>query len=58
MNSVSPVFSSGDEAPEQPENDAVVSVKLPCVKCGVEADPLHLGCRLCEECCDCRPAGT
>ena len=32
--------------------------KIICVKCGDEADPLHLGCRLCEECCDCRPAGT
>jgi hypothetical protein len=29
-----------------------------CAKCGDEADPLHLGCPLCEECCDCRPAGT
>ena len=32
--------------------------KIICVKCGAEADPLHLGCRLCEECCDCRPLGT
>jgi hypothetical protein len=35
-----------------------VADKIICVKCGEEADPLHLGCRLCEECCDCRPAGT
>jgi hypothetical protein len=35
-----------------------VPAKIICVKCGEEADPLHLGCRLCEECCDCRPAGT
>lgn len=32
--------------------------KIICVKCGEEAVPLHLGCRLCEDCCDCRPAGT
>ncbi len=29
-----------------------------CAKCGVQAVPLHLGCRLCEDCCDCRPLGT
>lgn len=32
--------------------------KFRCAKCGEEAEPLHLGCPLCEECCDCRPAGT
>ncbi len=29
-----------------------------CERCGKEAVPLHLGCRLCEDCCDCRPLGT
>jgi hypothetical protein len=29
-----------------------------CERCGQEAIPLHLGCRLCEDCCDCRPSGS
>lgn len=29
-----------------------------CEACGKEVVPLHLGCRFCEECCDCRPAGS
>ena len=32
--------------------------KIPCEKCGTECVPLHLGCKLCDECCDCRPLGT
>lgn len=58
MNPVSPIVPSEEEAMGQPNNDTGANGKLPCVKCGEEADPLHLGCRLCEECCDCRPAGT
>jgi hypothetical protein len=42
----------------QQENGELAQGKLRCVKCGEEADPLHLGCKLCEECCDCRPRGT
>jgi hypothetical protein len=26
-----------------------------CTRCGQDAVPLHLGCTLCEDCCDCRP---
>jgi hypothetical protein len=29
--------------------------KIVCEQCGNEADRLHLGCPLCEDCCDCRP---
>ncbi len=29
-----------------------------CELCGRETIPLHLGCRLCEDCCDCRPSGS
>ena len=40
------------------ENRVLVEEKIICVKCGDEGEPLHLGCKLCEECCDCRPLGT
>lgn len=29
--------------------------KIVCAECGKETDRLHLGCPLCEDCCDCRP---
>ncbi len=41
---------------EQQENGMDVGANVTCVKCGKEAVPLHLGCRFCEDCCDCRPA--
>ena len=40
------------DATEKP-TDAIT-----CEKCGKRAVPLHLGCRFCEDCCDCRPYGT
>jgi hypothetical protein len=43
---------------KQPEDGMDASDEVTCVKCGKAAVPLHLGCRLCEDCCDCRPAGT
>lgn len=42
----------------QQENGMDVNDKVTCEKCGQVAIPLHLGCKLCEDCCDCRPAGT
>jgi hypothetical protein len=26
-----------------------------CESCGARTQRLHLGCQLCEDCCDCRP---
>ena len=43
---------------KQQEQDVDVNDKVTCTKCGKEAVPLHRGCRLCEDCCDCRPLGT
>ena len=44
---------------EQQEQEQDVDVdKVTCTKCGKEAVPLHRGCTLCEDCCDCRPLGT
>ncbi len=37
---------------------AAVPETLRCPRCGGKSEPLHLGCTLCEECCDCRPTGT
>jgi hypothetical protein len=54
-------FGPGDHQKQdmkQPEDGKHVPDKFICVKCGGDGEPLHLGCRLCEECCDCRPAGT
>lgn len=36
-----------------PQREAAATVI--CARCGKEAVPLHVGCRLCEDCCDCRP---
>lgn len=43
-----------ERPPQEPEG----LPKVICERCGIEAVPLHLGCSLCEECCDCRPLGT
>jgi hypothetical protein len=42
----------------QQQNDTGADAKITCVKCGAEGIPLHRGCPMCEECCDCRPLGT
>jgi hypothetical protein len=55
---VKQVASSGEQTLMHQVNGVDVNEKLTCVKCGEEAVPLHLGCRLCEDCCDCRPLGT
>jgi len=53
------VTSPEEQAPKPDERDANVDIaKIICVKCGNEGFRLHRGCRLCEECCDCRPLGT
>jgi hypothetical protein len=51
-------FSSSQERTPPREPDAQVDEVIICAKCGVKADPLHMGCNLCEDCCDCRPLGT
>ena len=43
---------------KQQEKDMDVNAKIICERCGKEGVPLHLGCRLCEDCCDCRPLGS
>jgi hypothetical protein len=42
----------------RPVNDPNRGDVLTCARCGKAAVPLHLGCPFCEDCCDCRPAGT
>ena len=42
---------------EQPDG-AADEETITCVKCGAKGIPLHRGCPMCEECCDCRPLGT
>jgi hypothetical protein len=39
------------EAPQETRGLAMID----CAKCGAHAEQLHLGCDLCEDCCDCRP---
>jgi hypothetical protein len=51
-------FSSSQERTPQQEPDAQADAVLICARCGNEAAPLHMGCNLCEDCCDCRPLGT
>ena len=36
-------------------NHADFDAKIVCEGCGKETERLHLGCPLCEDCCDCRP---
>ena len=36
-------------------NGAGAGDKITCAHCGKEGTPLHRGCKLCEDCCDCRP---
>lgn len=59
---VEQIVSSSAERPmmqqAQQENGVNLDDKLICEKCGKEAERLHMGCPLCEDCCDCRPAGT
>src|SRR5579875_866473 len=46
------------EATEQPSEETSGPQGLPmivCTQCGTRAEQLHLGCSLCEDCCDCRP---
>jgi hypothetical protein len=38
-----------------PKREAAAPGTVVCTRCGKEAVPLHLGCTLCEDCCDCRP---
>ncbi len=49
---------TGTEERFMKQHENATGGKIICVKCGKEDDPLHLGCSLCEDCCDCRPAGT
>lgn len=59
MDPVLRVSSLEEQAPKQQEGAANVdNDEIICVRCGNEAFPLHLGCRFCEDCCDCRPLGT
>ncbi len=58
MNPVPPGPSSGERSAEQQDKADAAGSTMICAKCGEEAEPVHLGCRLCLECCDCRPAGT
>jgi hypothetical protein len=69
-----PLFSDAEEKrPQAPQSEkhnqnssehrlyhtaAGAGATIVCEGCGKEAVPLHLGCRLCEDCCDCRPSGT
>jgi hypothetical protein len=49
-------------APAEPANqlrdETGADAKIVCVKCGAEDIPLHRGCPMCADCCDCRPLGT
>jgi hypothetical protein len=53
-------LSSLEDTRERERGDAldVEGERVICANCGVEAVPLHMGCKLCEDCCDCRPYGT
>ncbi|MBV9440496.1 MAG: hypothetical protein JOZ24_10935 [Candidatus Eremiobacteraeota bacterium] len=42
---------AGDEQPRGFDPNTPIV----CTVCGTEGPPLHLGCTLCEDCCDCRP---
>lgn len=57
-----PYVMKCEEAPETAERaetaPALGYTAITCQRCGKEVIPLHLGCRFCEECCDCRPAGS
>jgi hypothetical protein len=48
---VLPKLGFGPGSEPEPTRATVI-----CTRCGVEAIPLHVGCRLCEDCCDCRPS--
>ncbi|MBV8367785.1 MAG: hypothetical protein JO036_02460 [Candidatus Eremiobacteraeota bacterium] len=45
------------EPAERPANGAAEQT-ITCVRCGAQGVPLHRGCPMCEDCCDCRPLGT
>ena len=42
------------EQPDEPK-ETPVRAMIDCAQCGAHAEQLHLGCDLCEDCCDCRP---
>jgi hypothetical protein len=50
-------LATGEPAHQQ-RDDMGADANITCVKCGAEGIPLHRGCPMCEECCDCRPLGT
>lgn len=43
---------------QPPRKVVEVDDEIVCVRCGKDATALHRGCSLCDDCCDCRPAGT
>lgn len=51
LEDVLPKLGFGPPHDDSPD----ASETITCEKCGKDAVPLHLGCRLCEDCCDCRP---
>lgn len=51
-----PTPSLEEQGMKQQESGVDADEKITCVRCGKEAVPLHRGCKLCEDCCDCRPS--
>lgn len=59
MNNTAKTASASErderEQPTAEPDEIPARAIIVCTQCGTREEQLHLGCNLCEDCCDCRP---